>query len=536
MKLKKILTAVASLAVVMAIGVTSINVTSIPTFAASSMKVENYEGKVALKNVKGKAKTLRAGVSLLTGDNLTTQSQSSANILLDKTKDVLVEESSAVTVKKSGSDLDLIVDKGSVFFDVSKKLTSKESFEIKTSNMVCGIRGTVGEVKTVVDKKKKTTKTYVYLLEGSVKVTYNATKKKKKTQTIKAGQKLTVSTNTSTGKSTTSVAKIKSADIKKSVAETIKADSKLKARVEKGVTSLNWTKTLKDAIAGKNDSKDNSTTSSEIGPKISGSLAKKDIKVVYDCIYFGNYWQEDTNGDGKADKNDDKQPIMWRILSQNGNDAFIVADKVLDAQQYNTEKVDTTWETSYMRSWMNDVFLNNAFSKSEQDAIITTKVKTKNTYHYNTPGGNDTLDKVFLLSVDDIRNTKYGFCSSDYEEHSYIDEKNQVYDYAIRKIGTPFARAYGFETEYGHAATGTGYFVYGEDEYREWCLRSTGQYATKVAVNYTNGWCDWFGRKVEDPSFGVCPAMHIDLSKANYKKAGTVTCGPTVKNGIEYKE
>ena len=55
----------------------------------------------------------------------------------------------------------------------------------------------------------------------------------------------------------------------------------------------------------------------------------------WDCIYFGNYWQNDTNGDGKADQNDQKEPIKWRVLSVNGNDAFLLADKNLDDKLYN---------------------------------------------------------------------------------------------------------------------------------------------------------------------------------------------------------
>lgn len=31
----------------------------------------------------------------------------------------------------------------------------------------------------------------------------------------------------------------------------------------------------------------------------------------WDCVYFGNYWQNDTNGDGTADQQDDKEPIKW---------------------------------------------------------------------------------------------------------------------------------------------------------------------------------------------------------------------------------
>ena len=73
----------------------------------------------------------------------------------------------------------------------------------------------------------------------------------------------------------------------------------------------------------------------------------------WDCIWFGNYWQEDTNGDGKADKNDRKTPIKWRVLSVKDDDAFLVADKNLNCQNYNDIGVDVTWETCTVRSWLN---------------------------------------------------------------------------------------------------------------------------------------------------------------------------------------
>ena len=34
----------------------------------------------------------------------------------------------------------------------------------------------------------------------------------------------------------------------------------------------------------------------------------------WDCIYFGKYWQNDTNGDGISDENDEKEPIKWRVV------------------------------------------------------------------------------------------------------------------------------------------------------------------------------------------------------------------------------
>lgn len=36
-----------------------------------------------------------------------------------------------------------------------------------------------------------------------------------------------------------------------------------------------------------------------------------DGTTTWDCVWFGNYWQEDTNKDGIADKNDEKKPIKW---------------------------------------------------------------------------------------------------------------------------------------------------------------------------------------------------------------------------------
>lgn len=62
----------------------------------------------------------------------------------------------------------------------------------------------------------------------------------------------------------------------------------------------------------------------------------------WDCIWFGNYWQEDTNGDGKADMNDEKTPIKWRVLSVEGDDVFLLADKSLDFQKYNASYTDVT--------------------------------------------------------------------------------------------------------------------------------------------------------------------------------------------------
>ncbi|MDE6627147.1 MAG: hypothetical protein K2K56_12345, partial [Lachnospiraceae bacterium] len=75
----------------------------------------------------------------------------------------------------------------------------------------------------------------------------------------------------------------------------------------------------------------------------------------WDCIYFGSYWQNDTNGDGRADNSDDKQPIKWRVLSVDGDDVFLLSDRNLSRQVYNSlsDEKGVKWETSTIRSWLN---------------------------------------------------------------------------------------------------------------------------------------------------------------------------------------
>ncbi len=147
----------------------------------------------------------------------------------------------------------------------------------------------------------------------------------------------------------------------------------------------------------------------------------------WDCVYFGHYWQSDTNDDGIADREDAKEPILWRVLSVDGDDAFLIANRNLDVKHYDEDESEVTWETSTMRSWLNgyngdanqcgrdytdDNFLDTAFSPSEQAAIRETNVNNRDNWVYNTEGGNDTTDKVYLLSLIEAITKEYGFYPS----------------------------------------------------------------------------------------------------------------------------
>lgn len=75
-----------------------------------------------------------------------------------------------------------------------------------------------------------------------------------------------------------------------------------------------------------------------------------DGTVTWDCVWFGHYPQN-LNGYGKF--NNDS--IKWRVLSVNGNEALLLADKNLDGGiPYNKVREGVTWETCTMRSWLNE--------------------------------------------------------------------------------------------------------------------------------------------------------------------------------------
>ena len=135
--------------------------------------------------------------------------------------------------------------------------------------------------------------------------------------------------------------------------------------------------------------------------------------VTWDSIYFGEYVQSDVDGE-------ETDPIRWRVLSVEENEALLISDKVLTVECYNETRTRDiiTWEQSTIRSWLNGYgstsnvagtsyeennFIDTAFSESEQEAIITSYVPNAEDSNLT-----ETYDKVFLLSKDEISNEAYG--------------------------------------------------------------------------------------------------------------------------------
>lgn len=191
--------------------------------------------------------------------------------------------------------------------------------------------------------------------------------------------------------------------------------------------------------------------------------AARDAKfAVGNYVSFGTYPQTKAGNDAT--------PIEWLVLARDGNKALLISRYGLDAQPYNKDNTSVTWETCTLRTWLNGMFYNKAFSSAEQAAILTTNVDNSKSQCYsgwNTSGGNNTQDKVFLLSYAEA-NKYFGV--------PYGNSSNTK----SRVAQTAYAIAHGtWASSSNKTADGT--------DAGWWWLRSPGNYQDFAAVVDTDG-------------------------------------------------
>ena len=145
---------------------------------------------------------------------------------------------------------------------------------------------------------------------------------------------------------------------------------------------------------------------------------------VGDIVYFGTYEQDNKTSNGKEN-------IEWLVLTKEKNRVLVISDKALDYQKYNSSKTSVTWETCTLRKWLNNDFINAAFSAEERAKIPTVTVSADKNPEYDTYPGNATKDRVFLLSIveaekyftsDEARKcvpTEYAISNGAYTSDSY---------------------------------------------------------------------------------------------------------------------
>nr|WP_288730968.1 DUF6273 domain-containing protein [uncultured Anaerobutyricum sp.] len=253
-------------------------------------------------------------------------------------------------------------------------------------------------------------------------------------------------------------------------------------------------------------------------PKIENDpFVKSGKKLTWDCLWFGKYPQKQiTQEDGAIysvlkneinwDLNNDViingskyhktennyfkyEPIKWRVLHYENSEAFLLADAILDSQPYHSENEEIDWEKSSIRAWLNNEFINKAFSNEENKAINTVELINKDNSKYGTQGGKNTSDKLFLLSLSEVDETEES------KEYGFWDKKT-------RKCKND---------------------NFSEETYF-WWLRSPGNSSHDAAGVYYYGWVFGYGYDVQEPAGGIRPALYLNLSSSDlFSYAGTIS-------------
>ena len=192
-------------------------------------------------------------------------------------------------------------------------------------------------------------------------------------------------------------------------------------------------------------------------------LLLRDVKVG-NTVFFGKYEQDNDMSNGKEN-------IEWFVLAKENHRALLISKYCLDYQRYHKEHLNTSWENCTLRHWLNNEFINTAFTENERAKIPTVIINTD-----KKPSS--TQDKIFLLSITEVQ--KYFV--------SFLTPLCKTTDYAKSK---------GIWTKY--------------NTHNFWWLRSNGNDDYLAAFVDFNGTIHADGYFVSYDRGGVRPALWINL-------------------------
>lgn len=88
----------------------------------------------------------------------------------------------------------------------------------------------------------------------------------------------------------------------------------------------------------------------------------------------------------------------WRVLSVQEDAALLLAEDIVTLRAYHDRPGDVTWAECELRQYLNGAFLDG-FTPEERAAILPTPLDNPDNPWFGTPGGEPTVDHVFLPSI-----------------------------------------------------------------------------------------------------------------------------------------
>ena len=209
------------------------------------------------------------------------------------------------------------------------------------------------------------------------------------------------------------------------------------------------------------------------------------------------------------------EPLKWRIIEKNDNQAVLLADQIIDSAPYNHEAVDVSWENCDLRIFIQEEINENAFTDKEKQSIINTQISNLDNYYFKTDCGKDTRDYIYILCEEDI------FYSDKAAAHGF-SRSDGVADLARRFKPTEYAIARGAWVSKSGPTEGVEY----------WILRTNGYSASNAVYVSDIGAVYNRGSYVNCLDTGVLPAITIDFKTAELTNAGKVSSDELYVEGV----
>lgn len=227
------------------------------------------------------------------------------------------------------------------------------------------------------------------------------------------------------------------------------------------------------------------------------TLTKYDTKTRIDetdVIRFGTSHNENFANDTLV--------FEWVVVDRDevNQKALLLSKDIIGSKNWTSKdkykNKDVVWETSTLRQWLNGDFYQKYFTENEKRSILTTHLHNSNNPLYNTNGGSDTDDKIFLLSIEDI------------EKYFNIDKLGKERDYRLIAKERNL-----FKNEDGKKLPSL------TTEGQVWWLRSPGEKNNSAAFVNNTGTLSYNGREVmvvaaegRTYAYGTRPAMWVSYN------------------------
>jgi len=201
---------------------------------------------------------------------------------------------------------------------------------------------------------------------------------------------------------------------------------------------------------------------------------------------------------------------QWRILDTKGKRALIISELIIEQREYHYKWQEVSWADCSLREYLNTEYYNKNFTSNDQARIIATNITNPANPWYHTEGGEDTIDKIFLLSLSEV--VKYFGDSGDLKnkkgwaiDNSQLRRDSTGKYYNIIFVESP--QGYSIIDSYNQARQARD----AEGKELWWWLRSPG-HTQRSATDITfDGKINVGGGSIDNRLGGVRPALWINL-------------------------